>query len=86
MVCPALQRGLEFRLAGLAPGIAQGHGHIAQPARMTYAPDRAAFGHAQERGLVPGEEMHQLRTRQSGTGIEVRQLAGLGKLVQGQAS
>src|SRR2546427_7777311 len=52
-----------FRSAGFTPGIAQRHGHIAQPARMAYAPDGAAFGQAQKGRLVPGKEVDRKSTR-----------------------
>ena len=62
-------------------GIPHGHCHIAQPAIMADAADRAAFGQAQKLGLGPVEERHQLLAGQAGAFVEVGQDAALGEFV-----
>ena len=48
---------------------------------MADAANRAAFGHAQKRGLVPLHQMHQLRRAQTVALVKVRQGAALRELV-----
>ncbi len=63
--------------------VAQCHRHIAQPAHMADAPDRAAFGDAQELCLTPAQQVRQRLRVQAGTLVEVGQGAAAGKFVPG---
>ena len=87
MIRPTAKTGQK---AGMAVGIiraqrSQGithrHRHIAQPAFMTDAADRAAFGHLQKLSLGPVEERDELLAGQAGAFVKVGQGAALGEFV-----
>ena len=68
---------------GRAQRVAQGHGHVTQPALMANAPDRAALGQAQKVGLAPVQQRHQLLTDQALAFVKIRQGTTLGVAVPG---
>src|SRR5437899_11960070 len=61
--------------------IAERHGHVAQPAFVADAPDRAALGVAEKFFLAPREELAQLAAREPVPCVEIRQRALLRELV-----
>lgn len=76
MIAALLQGGADGRVSG---GVAEGHGDVAQPAFMTEAAQRAAFGTVQEFLFTPGEQIDesgrvQAVTRQK---IAFRRVAGM---------
>ena len=66
-----------------AQRIAHRHGHIALPALVTDAANRAAFGVGQKFGFGPAEQHHQVLPGQTGALIKIRQRAALGIFVPG---
>jgi len=70
---PRAQRRFDLRIGHRAQRIAQRHRQVAQPALVADAPDRAAFGAAQELGLVPGPQLQQRGAFQRRTRVEVGQ-------------
>ena len=67
--------------------IAQRHRQVAPPARVADAADRAAFGAAQELGLVPGPQRQQRGAGPRRAGVEVGQRSlRRAYLFHGQAS
>ena len=75
------QRAGHRAVAGCPPGIAQGHGEVAAPARKADAADGAALGVAQKRGLVPGPQLQQRGAAHGGAQLKIRQRAALGVFV-----
>ena len=79
-------RAQSITCDGIALGpqrIAQRQRHIAQPARMADAADRAALGVVQEFGLGPGEQAHQAKVAPDRAAVEIRQVAALCEFVPG---
>ena len=64
-----------------AQRVAQRHRQVALPARMADAADGAAFGAAQEFGLVPGPQLQQRGAVQRRARVEVGKRRDLGVLV-----
>jgi tRNA threonylcarbamoyladenosine biosynthesis protein TsaE len=63
--------------------VAHRHCHVAQPAFVADAANRAAFGDVQEFRFGPVEQRHQLLAGQAGAFVEVGQGAALGEFVPG---
>src|SRR4051812_2587613 len=74
------QRGTSAFVAG-PQRIAERHGHVAQPAFMADAADRAAFGVAEKLFLGPCKEFAELPARESLPRIEIGKRTLLCKLV-----
>ena len=66
-----LQRCAHTGIARGVQGIAQRHGHVAQPALVANTADRAALGQAQKSRFILRKEMHQLLVCQPCPRIEV---------------
>jgi hypothetical protein len=69
-----------------AQGIARHHRQVAPPALPADAADRAAFGAAQEPGLVPGPQRDQRGARSGWRASKSGSVERCAYLFQGQAS
>jgi tRNA threonylcarbamoyladenosine biosynthesis protein TsaE len=89
VICPLAKTGANAGARSFAGGtvgmqrIPHRHGHIAQPAFMADAANRAAFGDAQKLFFGPVKQGHELLAGQAGAFVEVGQGAALGEFVPG---
>src|SRR4051812_4955505 len=83
VISPRLQRLANLRIASYAKRIPKSHRDVPQPAFMPDAPDRAAFGAAQELFFAPREERHEVRAGEPFPLVEIGQGALACELVPG---